>query len=210
MIQSTKQPDPVLGVLVNPQTYRNLLYLLLSFPLGVFYFVFLVMGFSLGIGLAIIWVGVPILIAVLILSRVFANLERQLTSQLLNIPIAVPKRITQGNYWQRAKALISNPVTYTEMFYLFSKFILGILSFTLVVSLLATSLGLIVTPFFWNQWNWDIGIPGIWEVDGFSKAAATSVVGAILGIASLHFLNGLAWVYGEYTKGILETEKTSI
>ncbi len=203
----TKQYDPVLGVLADPQTYRNILYLLLSFPLGLFYFIFLITGLSLGVSLAIIWVGIPILIGVFMLVRVFANLERSLTSKFLNLDIPNASIALQGNLWQRAKTLISNPAIYAEMFYLFSKFVLGILSFTLVVSLLATSLGLMVTPFFWNQWNWDVGIPGIWEVDSFSKAVATSIVGAILGVASLHFLNGLAWVYGEYTKGILEAAK---
>ena len=50
-----------LGVLIDPQSYVNILYLLLSFPLGIAYFVFLVTGISLGFGLLIIWVGVPIL-----------------------------------------------------------------------------------------------------------------------------------------------------
>jgi hypothetical protein len=34
---------------------------LLAFPLGVVYFVFLVTGFSLGIGTLIIWIGMIIL-----------------------------------------------------------------------------------------------------------------------------------------------------
>ncbi len=206
MVES-KQYDPVLGVLADPQTYRNIFYLLLSFPLGLFYFIFLVIGLSLGVSLTIIWVGIPILIGVLMLSRVFANLERSLTNKFLNLDIPNVSIALQGNLWQRARTLISNPATYAEMFYLFSKFVMGTLSFTLVISLLATSLGLMATPFFWDQWDWDMSIPGIWEVDSFSKAAATSVVGAILGVASLHFLNGLAWVYGEYTKGILEAAK---
>ena len=201
---SSQELDSVLGVVAKPQTYQNIAYLLLSFPLGILYFVLLVTGISLGVSLAIVWIGIPILIGVLMLSRMFANLERQLASKFLNLEIPNADIATHGNLWQRAKTLVSNPITYAEMFYLFSKFVMGILSFTLVVSLLATSLGLIVTPLFWDQWGWDVGIPGVWEVDSFSKAAATSVVGAILGVASLHFLNGLAFVYGEYTKAILE------
>jgi hypothetical protein len=207
-IQTREDVDPVLGVLVNPQTYLNLTYLLLAFPLGLFYFIFLVTGFSLGVGLAILWIGIPLLVGVLMLSRTFANLERQLTSKFLGISIAMPTPdATQRNFWQRAKVLVTNPSTYAEVFYLFSKFVMGIISFTLVIALLATSLGLMATPFFWNQWGheWNLGIPGIWEVDSFSKAVAMSVVGAILGVASLHLVNGIAYVYGEYTKAILES-----
>ena len=55
----------VFNVVKRPQTYVNVFYLLLSFPLGIAYFVFLVTGLSVGFGLVVIWVGVPILALVL-------------------------------------------------------------------------------------------------------------------------------------------------
>jgi Putative sensor len=208
-IETRKDFDPVLGVVMNPQTYLNLMYLLLAFPLGIFYFVFLVTGVSLGAGLAILWIGIPLLIGVLLLSRTFANLERRLTSRLLNIEIAPPTSSSvQKGFWQQAKAVVLDAGTWAEVFYLFSKFVLGIISFVVVITLLATSLGLIATPFFWNQWGveaWDVGIPGIWTVDSFPKAVALSLIGAMIGVASLHLTNGLAWLYGEYSKAILES-----
>ena len=45
------------GVALRSQTYLNLVYLLLAFPLGVFYFTLLVTGISLGFGLLIVWIG---------------------------------------------------------------------------------------------------------------------------------------------------------
>jgi hypothetical protein len=207
-MQTKKDVDPVLGVVVNPQTYLNLTYLLLALPLGLFYFIFLVTGVSLAAGLAILWIGIPLLIVVLLLSRTFANLERRLTNKLLNIDIAQPAYDgVQGGFWQRAKATVLDALTWAEVFYLFSKFVLGIISFVVVIVLLAISLGLIATPFFWNQWGieaWDISIPGIWTVDSFPKALAVSLFGAMLGVVSLHLTNGLAWLYGEYSKAILE------
>ena len=35
------------GVIVDPQSYLNIVYLLVAFPLGTFYFVFLITGLSL-------------------------------------------------------------------------------------------------------------------------------------------------------------------
>jgi hypothetical protein len=208
-LQTRNDLDPVLGVVVNPQTYRNIAYLLLTFPLGVVYFVFLVTGVSLGASLAILWIGIPLLIGVLLLSRTFANLERRLTSNLLNINIAMPtSENTQKGYWQHAKAVVLDALTWAEVFYLFSKFVLGIISFVTVITLLAASLGLMATPFFWNQLGieaWNVGIPGIWTVDSFPKAVAVSLIGVMVGVASLHVTNGLAWIYGEYTKAILES-----
>jgi hypothetical protein len=57
------------GVLRRSETYRNLGYDLLAFPLGIAYFVFLVTGLSVGVGLVIIWVGVPILLGVVLAWR---------------------------------------------------------------------------------------------------------------------------------------------
>jgi hypothetical protein len=69
--QSDKNKEPKIitkffGVAIWGQTYLNLLYLLLAFPLGLFYFVLLVTGFSLGFGLLILWVGVIILVGMLV------------------------------------------------------------------------------------------------------------------------------------------------
>ncbi len=56
----------IFGVYFRPQTYLNLLYLLLAFPLGLAYFVFLVTGLSLGFGLIITLAGIPILVLMLV------------------------------------------------------------------------------------------------------------------------------------------------
>ena len=55
----------IFGVFIQLQTYLNILYLLLAFPLGLGYFVFLVTGLALGLGLFITWFGIVILLLVL-------------------------------------------------------------------------------------------------------------------------------------------------
>ena len=71
------------GVVADTQSYINIFYLFLSFPLGIAYFVFLVTGISVGFGLIVIWVGVPILALVLAGSWVLSQLERVLAVHLL-------------------------------------------------------------------------------------------------------------------------------
>ena len=53
------------GVNADPQSYLNIVDLLLGMPLEIASVVFLVTGISLGFGLLVIWVGVPILVLVL-------------------------------------------------------------------------------------------------------------------------------------------------
>ena len=47
----------------------NNLYLLLALPIGVVYFTFLVTAVSVGVGTAIIWIGIPVLYASIVVWR---------------------------------------------------------------------------------------------------------------------------------------------
>ena len=128
---------PFFGVIAEPQSYINILYLLLAFPLGIAYFVFLVTGISVGAGLIIIWLGVPILAFVLAGSWDMCEFERILAVSLLKveIPHTIRERSTVTDdqilssvehlvvgTWRRLKSHLSDPLTWTGMLYLFLKF----------------------------------------------------------------------------------------
>jgi hypothetical protein len=83
------------GVIVDPQSYLNIVYLLVAFPLGTFYFVFLITGLSLGFGLFITLFGIPILLLVLGGSSVLCGFERAVAITLLKEDIpAMPSQPT--------------------------------------------------------------------------------------------------------------------
>ena len=73
----------VFRVVWEPSTYLKILYLLLALPLGTFYFVFLVTGFALGVGLLIVWIGFPILLLVILAVYGLTGFERLLAIHLL-------------------------------------------------------------------------------------------------------------------------------
>src|SRR6185295_8476246 len=110
------------------RSYANLLYLALAFPLGLAYFVFLVVGLSVGLGTVIIWVGVPILAAVLAGSFAFSMFERELAIRLLGaeVPPMTPATGGPQSVSQRIKAFLKNPVTWKGLGYLAVKFPLGL------------------------------------------------------------------------------------
>src|SRR6476659_10025237 len=87
-----------LGAPFRLRTYTNLLYLLLAFPLGLAYFVFLAVGLTTGIGL-------PILALTFAGSWAFAAFERQAAILLLGAdvpPMLPPPSPAQRTAWQRA------------------------------------------------------------------------------------------------------------
>lgn len=71
------------GVALRSRSYLNAVYLLLAFPLGIAYFVFLLTGWALGVGLTVIWIGLVILLLVLLLSFALSAFERQQAIHLL-------------------------------------------------------------------------------------------------------------------------------
>jgi hypothetical protein len=183
------------GVVASSRSYLNLLYLLLAFPLGVAYFCFLTVGWSLGLGLLIVWIGLIVLLAVLLLSWLFATFERQQAIFLLGAevqPMTQNQPVQEPNLWERLKAFLTNRVTWTGMVFLAVKFPLGVASFVLAVVGLSVSLACLLAPFYYR---WDPPDLYWWLVDTLPEALLCSLLGAILLILTLHLLNGVAWVW---------------
>jgi hypothetical protein len=201
------------GVPFQGQTYLNMLYLLLAFPLGLFYFIFLVSGLSIGVATVIVWIGILFLLAVFAVWYGLVVFERQMAVWLLRVDIPAIERpvdtVPNQSTWQRFKNTISNPVTWKGLVYLFAKFPLGIVSFVLVVTFVAVSLSLILAPFYYAfvpvNVNLDIfrGFTNVWVIDTLWEAVLISLGGIFLTFIFMHILNGLAWVSGQFARLML-------
>jgi len=193
------------SVIGKGQTYLNMLSLLLSFPLGIFYFVILVTGISLGFGLLFTLVGIPILIAMLFVMKGFASVERTLAT-IIEIRITTKKRKAKKP-WQRLKEHLADPLTWKELAYLFIKFPLGILSFVLLVTLISTSIGLLGAPVLYSLTQAGIitcSPENFCIPNSYLTATLFSIIGILLFFVSLHIFNGLARVSGILAKAMLE------
>lgn len=201
----------VLGVVIDAQTYKNLLYLFLSFPLGLVYYVALTVGLSLGIGLSVLLVGFPILFATLLGVRVIASFERKLANLLLGTRLSPPSDVPPGDSLvETATGYLRAASTWRSLGFVLVKFWLGIVSFVLLVSLLGTALELILTPVA-------PGLLGV-QVGGFEIASAVEtplemavgvLVGVVMVFVSLHALNGLASITGRVAVALLGADDQS-
>ena len=204
------------GVIARGQTYLNALYLLLAFPLGIFYLVFLVTGLALGVSLLILWIGLLILVAVFAAWYALAAFERQMAIWLLREDIAPMTRSDQTglSLWQSFVAALRNPVTWKGLFYLFAKFPLGVVSFVVLVTLLSISVTMLATPFYY-QWA-DVSFAWVFQnwqpagrVDTLGEAMAISLIGALFTLVSMHVINGLAWVSGKFARMMLGSSQAT-
>lgn len=198
------------NVIGKKQTYLNMLYLLIAFPLGIFYFVFLITGVSLGLGLAITLIGIPLLILMTFLWYWIAIFEGKLSSSLLNINIVLEKSraFKEKTFFKKIIKHFTEPITWKGFAYLLIKFPLGILSFVLLVTLISVSLSLIVSPLLYylthNIVNLNfIIINGVSFTTQAWHSWVLFVLGVVLLFVSLHILNALAYVSGLIAKTLL-------
>lgn len=198
MNEPTSSRKRFFGVVTNSQSYLNIFYLLLAFPLGTFYFVFLVTGLSLGFGLIITLLGIPILGLILGGSWALCKFERNAAIALLreDIPAGSSRPKSRG-LWSRVKALLKDRVTWTGMLYLLLKFPLGTATFTIAVTLIAVTLALLAAPILHSFADIDLGI---WYVDTLWEAFLCTLIGVPLLFISLHLMNGIANVSGRLAR----------
>jgi hypothetical protein len=137
---TTPLRSPMLGAIT---------YLLLSFPLGLTYFIIIITGLSLSLGTLIIWIGVPLLFVTLYAVRGMAELERRVTARLFDDPLPVQAPSADEpppSFLQQLGRLVRDSQTWIDVLYLIIKFPLGILNFTLALTLPIVSIALTAAP----------------------------------------------------------------
>lgn len=197
---------------IEVRTYTNLFYLALAFPLGMFYFIFLLTGLALGFSLTIIWVGLPILAVVLAASWGMAALERRLAILLLGaeVPPMTPAATAEPQgIWQRVQEFLGNPVTWKGLGFLFLKFPLGILSFVLTLVLLVVPAAFLFAPVAWGFDGVYYEIP-FWNVDTFGETLILAALGLMGLLVSLNILNGLGRVWRELAEVMLGSRRFEV
>jgi len=184
------------GVVVRPRTWLNVLFQWLAFPLGLFYFVFLSVGLSMGLGLVIIWVGIPILLVVAGAWWLFGAFERVQAKYLLGADVPPAPRAWEAvnGVWGKLKAHFGSAATWKDLLYLFAKLAFGIVSTTLLSTVVGTVFWCFVLP-----------VAAIWHVDivttsagGWHPSLWLGLLGIPVGLlvffVGLHLLNGWGWV----------------
>ena len=206
------------SVFLKGQTYLNMLYLLLSFPLGLIYFIILITGFSVGIPLIIIWIGLIILAGMFALWIGFIIFERKMAIWLLKVEIA-PINLQDNSgktLWQKFKAQAGNPVTWKGLAFLMAKFPVGVINFCILVSLLSLSLALLTVPLYYNQFktvidlSWSTTPMNLHIVNTLSEALLLSLVGFFTLLVSMHIFNGMALLNGKLARLMLGNNKALI
>ncbi|GAB3565447.1 sensor domain-containing protein [Amycolatopsis endophytica] len=137
------------GTRPHPPVLGSLGYLLSNLPLGIAGFTAMVTLFTVGAGTAIIWVGLPVLAAAILLARAGGQFERARVHRMLGAYIANPyKPLPPEGAKARWKARVSDGATWRDVLYLVLLLPLGIADFTVVVTVWSVGLAATFLPFY--------------------------------------------------------------
>jgi len=133
------------GVYLKGQTYLNILYMLLLMPIGIFFFTYAVTLFSTSLGLLITIIGIFLLYFFLISLPYLMILQGWVMK--ISTGIELPKQeVTfdeNRTLMQKAWDALKNKVIWkTLLYFLFFAMPLGIITFTLTVTLLSIGISL--------------------------------------------------------------------
>ena len=167
------------------------LFLLSSFPLGIFWFIVLTTLLLCGLSLTIVWVGLPILALAFAVCMLGAGTERWRLATLLDIRLSSPYRpLPHSSLLPRARARVTDPAIWRALLYLFLLLPAGLVEL-LVVLALAFSAALVTYPL----WFWALpdGVGVQWPgfvADTAPEALVAMLAGCVAATVAAAFVLG--------------------
>ncbi|MET9321020.1 sensor domain-containing protein [Streptomyces sp. NPDC003038] len=196
------------------RTWRELGYLLLGLPLSTLYFSLAIAGLSLGAGLLVTFLGIPVLAGVLAMCRGFGHLERARVRALLrtDIPDPSPIRAEKRGALAAMGALLKSGSAWRHALYCVIHFPWAVFSFTLAVVFWAYGWGFLLYPVWFWVFPAYTDQPGLqlfqngdyaFHLDSPAEIALTSLVGLAFTLATPWVLRALTTVDRVLISGLL-------
>ena len=196
----------ILGVFIDPRAYAALLYMLFSMITGIIYFTWATSGLSISAGVIVLIIGIPFFGLFLLSVQGLALVEGRIVEALLGVrmprrPIFSRKDLPM---WEKFKSLVKDRRTWLTLLYMIILMPLGIVYFTLFLTLLIFALYGLVSPLLFYYFELpfahingiDIFVPG-WY------APLTVLAGILLLMLTLHLAKGLGHLHGRLAKAML-------
>ena len=227
-------PNPATRALRAPfelRTWRETSHLLLNLPIGIATFTIVVTGFALGFGLLITLVGIPILIAMLYVSRAMGWFERGRAKLLLDVDVPRPYRADppSDRWWRVPVSRLTDPATWTEIVYHLLMLPIGIFTFTMAFTFWVLGLSLVFLPVYawalpqpvhlfdsWVKVTLDaqphvelVGGGYGWVIDSPIEYAALILIGVAVVFLTPWIIRGLATANRFLVRGMLGSDVTA-
>ncbi|MEV8032842.1 sensor domain-containing protein [Streptomyces sp. NPDC086182] len=137
---------------IEARSWREFGYVMLGLPLGIIMFTFAVTMVSLGAGLLITFLGIPVLAAALAGCRGFGSLERARARGLLGVEVAEPEPLRMKKHGAMAwmGAVLKSGTSWRHLLYAVIQFPWSVFSFVVALNFWAYGWALLTYPlWFW-------------------------------------------------------------
>ncbi|WP_326774560.1 sensor histidine kinase [Streptomyces sp. NBC_01445] len=196
------------------RTFREFGYLLLSLPISIITFVYAVTMVSLGAGLLITFLGIPVLAGALAGARGFAAMERARARALLGIDVGTPAPLRPRAHGPMAwmGALLKSGESWRNLLYTVVHFPWAVFAFNVALvfwtvgwSLLTYPLWQWVFPMYAGQGGIQLYGDGAHNVylDNPFEITVTAAVGLLITLATPWIIRALASVDRALVSGLL-------
>jgi signal transduction histidine kinase len=118
-------------------TWKEIAHLLSNLPVALFGFIYVVTVLSVGIGLTVTVIGIPLVAAGLLGARHLGGLERARARALLGVRVDEPSRLPlrgAGGFLPRLWMALKDPVGWRTVLYDFIRLPWGVLTFTITLT----------------------------------------------------------------------------
>jgi len=197
------------GIYNDPKAWGALLYMLISLVTGIFYFTWVVTGLSLSLSLAIFIFGLLFAVFFMVSLRGLALLEGRIVEGLLGV--RMPRRSVffqkDTTWFERLKTNLVDKHTWLSLVYFFLQMPLGVIYFSLIVTLFSLSIALMAAPLV--QTIFDFPILSIGVMRYYVPSWSTPLfllVGFLIWTLAMHLGRWIGQVHGKYAKMLLVTE----
>ncbi|MGD9599435.1 MAG: sensor domain-containing protein [Steroidobacteraceae bacterium] len=201
----------IFAVYSDPRAYASLFYLFLALALGIFHFVFAVVGMSLSLGFAVLIIGVPFFLAFIGLTRVIALADGRLLEAISGE--RMPRRPRHPgpsqSFWARIGEMLRDARTWTTLAYFILALPLGVAYFTLAVTGLAVGLAFTFAPLFeiarrlgWLHVTGTVDYSPAWLGSVFFLPIAI-LLGIVITTALMHLARAIGRMHARFAKHML-------
>ncbi len=194
------------GVLVDPMAYAAMFYMLFSLVTGIIYFTWAVTGLSMSAGFALLIIGIPFFGLFLLSVQGLMLVEGRIIEALSGIRMPRRPATTRKNLgmWEKFVSIVKDRRTWRSILYMIVQLFLGIIHFTVTVTLLAFSLSFMLRPIL--EYRFDIpmmhlGHTSYWTPGWFMPFMV--LFGVVLLIVTLHAARGMTRLHGRWAKFML-------
>ncbi|MEV3977338.1 sensor domain-containing protein [Nonomuraea sp. NPDC049758] len=189
-------PKGPLGVLVDPMTWRAAPYLLVSAGFGMAWFVVVTLATTVAVPLVVVWVGLPLTMATVLMWRGGAMLERRLMGAAFGVRIADPYRSRpEGGLLAHLTWLLGDKATWQDLGYLLMLLPLGLVESALSLALWTATATLLLAPLARVLYVLSDGRTGL-IIDDWAGVLVAGAAGVVLLVVTAYLVRGIAWLHG--------------